>query len=85
MLLTTNNSIQSSLNCVLHQDEWGILLCQENTPFYFFALIPAVVSDLLCQGDLHLCYLQSFLHPFMTYNSCVKLPLKLPPLQAVVM
>lgn len=50
--------------------------------FYFFALIPAVVSDLLCHFYLHLYYLQSFLHTFMTYNYCVKLPLKLPPLQA---
>lgn len=49
---------------------------------YIISIFCSVVSDLLCHCEVHLYYLQSFLHTFMTYNYCVKLPLKLPPLKA---
>lgn len=66
---------------MLHENEWGDI-GRKIHYFYFFALIPAAVSDLLCHCELHLYYLQSFLHTFMTYNYCVKLPLTFPPLKA---
>lgn len=83
MLLSTNNATQSSLNCCVAQRLMGnITLPGKYIISILFVLIPAVVSDLLCHCEFHLYYLQSFLHTFMTYNYCVKLPLKLPPLQA---